>query len=184
MYGNNNFIKRLNNSKYKVYRAKNMLNSKLTLNQNLLNTSEIKPFEFSIQNQVEMGTLSVGVFTALQALPVKGAKVMVYDILEDGTEHIHAHNITDENGKIPDIKLPVQHDPNHLFGSSKYHFTVYNIRVTADNFYPVNIVNFRIFPNMKTIYSIEMLPIIPGETVYTPEEILEIPSSVIDETNL
>lgn len=137
----------------------------------------------NLHNQIEEGTLSVGVFTALQALPVKGAEVIVYDILENGTEHIHAYFVTDENGRIPDIILPIQHDPLRLFGSTVYHYTTYNIRVKAVNFYPVNILNFRLFPNTKTIYTIEMLPIIPGETVHTPEEILVIPPSPIDESN-
>ena len=178
---NYNFIKRTNKYEHRIYRAKNILNS--TLNNRPLNPSEMKFSEFSMQNQVENGTLAVGVFTACQALPVKGAEVTVYDILEDGSEHIHAYSITDENGRIPDIELPVQHDPQRLFGSPKYHFTTYNIRVTADNFYTVNIINFRIFPNVKTSYSVNMHPIIPGETVHTPEETLEIPSNVIDESN-
>lgn len=76
-----------------------------------------------MQNQIENGTLSVGVFTACQALPVKGAEVTVYDILEDGTEHIHALYITDENGRIPDVVLPVLHDSQNLYGSPKYPFT-------------------------------------------------------------
>jgi len=135
------------------------------------------------QNYIEEGILSVRVFTALQALPVKNAEVTVYDLLENGQEHIHAYSITDENGIIPDIELPVQHDPMHLFGSHKYHFTTYNIRVNADNFYPVNVLNFRIFPGEKTNYRIEMLPIIPGETVHTPDQIIIIPNSLIDEQN-
>lgn len=137
----------------------------------------------NLQNQIEEGTLSVGVFTALQALPVKGAEVIVYDILENGTEHIHAYFVTDENGRIPDILLPIQHDPLRLFGSTKYHYTTYNMRVKAVNFYPVNIMYLCIFPNLKTIYNIEMLPIIPDETLYTPQEILVMPPSTIDEFN-
>lgn len=65
---------------------------------------------------------------------------------------------------IPDIELLLQHDPKYLFGSEKYHFSIYNLRVTADKFYTVNILKFRIFPNMRTIYKIIMYPIIPGET--------------------
>ncbi|WP_019228700.1 hypothetical protein [Sedimentibacter sp. B4] len=177
----NNFINKTNKYKHRIYRAKNILKS--TLNNQPLNSSEIILSEFSMQNQIENGALSVGVFTACQALPVKNAEVTVYDILEDGTEHIHARSITDENGRIPDVVLPVQHDSQNLYGRPKYPFTTYNIRVTSDNFYTVNIINFRIFPNVKTSYSINMHPIIPGETVHIPEETLEIPSSIIDGSN-
>lgn len=175
----NNLLKGIENYKYGVYKAKNMLNIKMTLNQQLSKSSEY--FDIFSENKIEKGILSVGVFTALQALPVKGAEVTVYDFLENGTEHIHAHSITDGNGKIHDIELPVQHDPLQLYGSTKYHFTTYNIRVTADNFYPVNILNFRIFPGEKTSYIIDMFPVIPGETVYTPEQTIIIPKSPIDE---
>jgi hypothetical protein len=76
--------------------------------------------------------------------------------------------------------LPLQHDPKYLFGSEKYHFSIYNLRVTADKFYTVNILKFRIFPNMRTIYKIIMHLIISGETDHFPEKVIIIPSSPID----
>lgn len=165
-------------SKYKAYKVKNQLKP-----EKKFYSPSMPYLETLMQNHIEKGTLSVRVFTALQALPVKNAEVTVYDVLENGQEHIHAYSITDENGIIPDIELPVQHDPMHLFGSPKYHFTIYNIRVTAENFYPVNVLNFRIFPGEKTNYTIEMLPVIPGETIHTPEQTIKVPNSLIDEQN-
>jgi len=173
---NDNYM--ITKSKYRAYKVKNKL-----LNEKPVNSPNMIYLETPLQNYIEEGTLSVRVFTASQALPVKNAEVTVYDLLEDGQEHIHAYSITDENGIIPDIKLPVQHDPQHVFGSPKYHFTIYNIRVTAENFYPVNVLNFRIFPGEKTNYTIEMLPVIPGETIHTPEQTIIVPNSLIDEQN-
>jgi hypothetical protein len=56
--------------------------------------------------------------------------------------------------------------------------------VTTDKFYTVNILKFRIFPNMRTIYKIIMHPIIPGETDHIPEKVIIILSSPIDESNV
>lgn len=139
--------------------------------------------EMPSHQKEETGYLAVGVFTALQALPVKNAIVTVYDFLEDGTEHIHAHLITDENGRVPDIELPVYHDLSRLYGSTEYYFTTYNLRVLAENFYPVNVLNFRIYPGIKTNYRINLLPVIHGETTYTPQQTIITPDCPLDRSN-
>lgn len=167
----NYFNNRNGKSKHKIYRFTPYQSQDAPSSQPSLNQNE------------ETGFLSVGVFTALQALPVKGAEVIVYDILYDGTEFIHSRLITDDEGRVPDIELPIHHSHIEPSGSKRYYFTTYNLRVTADNYYPFNVIGFRIFPGMKTNYTIDLLPIIPGETTYTPEQTVIIPPSPIDGSN-
>lgn len=130
--------------------------------------------------QQETGFLSVSVATALGALPVENAAVYVYSLPENGEGNLFAQYTTDANGKIPDIELPVVKDPAE---TSMYYFTTYNLRVTAENYYTVNVLNFRIFPGVKTIYRIDMIPVIAGETGTAPEQTFIIPPSPLDIPN-
>jgi len=125
----------------------------------------------------ETGYLAVGVYTALGALPVENAEVTVYHILENGEVDTHAQLYTDVSGSVPDIELPVIHDPSQM---SSYYFTNYNLRVMANNYYTVNVLNTRIFPGIKTIYKIDMIPVIAGEAGAVPEQTFIIPPSPID----
>nr|WP_300093011.1 hypothetical protein [Sedimentibacter sp.] len=154
----------------KPYTAKNMM-------AKTLETPQLPPDE-TPENE-ETGTLAVGVFTALGALPVENASVNVYRILEGGEEQSYAQNTTDSSGKVPDILLPVMRDP---LDTSQYYFTTYNMRVIAQNYYTVNVLNFRIFPGIKTNYKVDMIPVVAGETG-APEQTFIIPSSPIDNSN-
>lgn len=153
----------------KTYMAKNMMTK-------ILET----PSEPSvIIPEGETGTLSVGVFTALGALPVENASVTVYRVLNGGQIQSYSQQTTDSSGKVADILLPVIHDPQD---TSKYYFTTYNMRVMAENFYTVNVLDFRIFPGIKTNYKVDMIPVVAGETE-TPEQTFIIPPSPIDGSN-
>lgn len=154
----------------KPYTAKNMM-------AKTLETPQLPPDE--TPESEETGTLAVGVFTALGALPVENASVNVYRILEGGEEQSYAQNTTDSSGKVPDILLPVMRDP---LDTSQYYFTTYNMRVIAQNYYTVNVLNFRIFPGIKTNYKVDMIPVVAGETG-APEQTFIIPSSPIDNSN-
>ena len=129
------------------------------------------------EESAETGYLTVGVFTALGALPVENAVVTVYHSLENGDVDTHAQLITDANGRVPDIELPVLQDPSV---TSRYYFTNYNLRVMANNYYTVNVLNIRIFPGIKTNYRIDMIPVIAGETGTVPEQTFIIPPSPLD----
>lgn len=153
----------------KTYTAKNMMVKTLETPQPPEETPESE----------ETGTLAVRVFTALGALPVENASVIVYRILEGGEEQLYSQQTTDSSGKVADILLPVIRDP---LDTSKYYFTTYNMRVLAQNFYTVNVLNFRIFPTIKTDYKVDMIPVVAGETG-APEQTYIIPPSPIDRSN-
>ncbi len=135
-----------------------------------------------IDDDIETGYLSVGVFTALQALPVPDAVVTIYLFNKDDEEEPLYILVTDENGRIPDVELPVSYNPDDPFSSSEYYFTQYNLRVQAINYYTVNVLDVRVFPDITTVYKIDLIPVMAG-TTKEPEQTIVIPPSPIDESN-
>lgn len=135
-----------------------------------------------IDDDIKTGYLSVGVFTALQALPVPDAVVTIYLFDKDDEEEPLYILVTDENGRIPDVELPVSYNPDDPFSSSEYYFTQYNLRVQAINYYTVNVLDVRVFPDITTVYKIDLIPVMAGATK-EPEQTIVIPPSPIDESN-
>ncbi len=131
----------------------------------------------------EVGYISVGVFTASGALPVEDAVVTVYILDDEGDENVISHLVTDANGQIPTIQLPVYYDSYNPLESSKYFFSTYNLRVQAINYYTVNILDFRVFPDTTTNFTIEMIPVAAGPTGAGPDTTYVVPPSPIDISN-
>lgn len=140
--------------KNSLYNKKKYINNKNSLEVN----NQQPPFT----SQPTIGFLALGVFTALGALPVKNASVTVYSLNENGEESVIHHRITDDSGRIPDMDLNVFYDPQNPFVSQEFYFTTYNLRVQAQNYYPQNIQNFRVFPGVKTNLKINLIPLIKG----------------------
>lgn len=132
---------------------------------------------------VEVGYISVGVFTASGALPVEGAVVTVYIIDENGEENVISHLVSDANGQVPTIELPVVYDTTNPLESSEYYFSTYNLRVQAINYYTVNILDFRVFPDTTTNFMVEMIPVAAGPVGISPDMTFVIPPSPIDISN-
>lgn len=130
----------------------------------------------------EVGYISVGVFTASGALPVEDAVVIVYTTDVYGDEVVLAHLVTDANGQVPIIEVPVVYDSANILESSNYFFSTYNLRVMAINYYTVNILDIRVFPNTTTNYTIDMIPVPAGTTTNT-ERTFVIPPSPVDISN-
>ncbi len=130
----------------------------------------------------EVGYLSVSVFTASGALPVQDALITVYTIDESGAENEIIHHVSDANGQVPLITLPVIYDRFNPFESSEYYFTAYNLRIQAINYYTANIIDLRIFPDTTTYYQISMIPAAIGPPG-GQEQTIVIPPSPIDISN-
>lgn len=131
----------------------------------------------------EVGYISVGVFTASGALPVEDAVVTVYVRDESGVEEVLSHLVTDANGQVPIIELPVIYDRLNPFESYEYYFATYNLRVQAINYYTFNIQDVRIFPETTTNYMVELIPVAAGSGGIGPNLNFEIPPSQIDLSN-
>lgn len=176
----------------KPYRARNMISigdnqdSIEAFAQQIQPTEEtpveVTPIDEELL-QGETGYISVGVFTALGALPVPNAVVTIYTNDEEGNEIVLSHQVTDANGRVPDVELPVIYNRFDSLESSEYFFSTYNLRIEAQNYYTVNILDSRVFPGTKTNFRVDMIPIAAGETEEAPEQTFVIPPSPIDISN-
>lgn len=131
----------------------------------------------------DTGAISVGVFTASRALPVQDAVVTVYHIGNGEEEHVLAHLVTDRNGRIPNVEVPVVYNPADPLESSEYYFSNYNIRVQAINYYTQNILGIRVFPGTTTRFNIDLIPVAAGTTGEEHEQTVVIPPAPVDFSN-
>jgi len=143
------------------------------------------PEEVPPAQEEETGAVSVGVYTASRALPVPNAVVTVFHVDENGDEHVLAHYVTDRNGRIPDITLPVVYNPTDPMESTEFYFSTYNLRVQAFNFYTQNLLDIRVFPNTTTRFNIDLIPVAAGvPSGEAPEQTIVIPHSPVDFSNV
>jgi len=189
---NNNFTPLINtcikeyenmNNASKPYRALNMIVQKAEVpvenapaNQNeTINQDETV-------NETNVGYITVRVYTALGALPVPEAVVTVYTKVNEGEENAIVHLVSDANGSVPNIELPVRTDPNIPSEMQKYNFSTYNMRIQALGYYTINVLDLRIFPGISTNYKVDMIPVIAGTEGRVPEQTIIIPPPPIEST--
>lgn len=147
-------------------------------------THEIPLQEYLEKYTGETGFISTSTFTALGALPVADAIITIYFIDENDEEIVLYRLVSDGNGKVSNAELPVVYNRFNPLESSEYYFSNYNLRVQTLNYYTVNILNFRIFPNTKTSFKIDLIPVMAGDTSEAgPSQTFIIPPSPIDISN-
>ena len=135
--------------------------------RNRFNLCDIKP-----GNTQSTGKLSVTVRNRLNKEPISFAEVSLYYLTihgvynESGEGDLIVRHITDEYGKVPIIELPVI-DRIHL-PYNQYFVTVNHFR-----YYPVNLMNVQIYPNVTTEYNVQLTPLTERHPEYefhiTPE---------------
>lgn len=117
------------------------------------------------------GILSVMALNKMTNEPVAFAEVSVYYFIirglygEQGNANLVARHITDENGKIPLIELPVI---DRTKNPVQYFITVQHFR-----YHRVNLMNVQIYPNITTSYNVFLMPLTFSppdyEFIITPE---------------
>jgi len=134
----------------KPYRAKNMI-------INILETNS------------GTGLLEVSVFSDQINEPISGAEVSVYKFIvkgiygEAGYEELIVSYITDENGKIPIIELPVIHGVDVNNGETDYFRIQYHMSIKASGYDTVTVINMEIFRDQTLAFNVNLSPEIPGE---------------------
>lgn len=117
----------------------------------------------------EIGFLNVSVINNTTLLPVKDAKVALYEVNITGeySETAEAKLIgifnSDENGKIPIVELPINRVG--LYGV-EYAHNHYHMTVDAPGYYLVTVLNIQIYENLETIYQINLSPVTSEEPLY------------------
>lgn len=154
----------------KIYRERNKL------------TDTIFSLDKATQEETS-GNVSINVITASGALPVPDALITIYNFDESGQEIEISHSVTDVNGQIPLITLPVTHDPANPHESGDFFYSTYNLRAQAINYYTVNIIDFRVFPDVTTYLTIDMIPASAGPNGETERTIVipPIPAEISNE---
>ena len=85
-------------------------------------------------------------------------------------------HITDENGKVPLIELPVlERNLNESFTLNFLTNTAYFLTVRHFKYHSVNLMNIQIYPNITTIFNVfltQLTPLQPRryEFIITPEK--------------
>lgn len=106
------------------------------------------------------GFLQAEVSTANRALPIKDASVIVTRKDGDKSELI-ALLTTDENGLTETIELPA---PNIAYSESpdqtQKPFSNYQLAVYARGFYTIPQLNVPVFPTVKSIQPVSMIPLV------------------------
>ena len=134
----------------KPYRAKNMI-------INILETNN------------GTGFLEVSVFSDQTNEPISGAEVSVYKFIvrgvygEAGDEELIVAYITDENGKVPIIELPVIHGVEANNGKADYSRIQYHMSIKAFGYNTVTVINMEIFRDQTLVFNVNLSPNIPGE---------------------
>ncbi len=120
------------------------------------------PEEAAMPTENGTGYLIVNARTAGGALPVVGATVTVYEILEDGGLQILAVMTTGANGATD--KLAIETPPvgtSDRYGS-KLPYSICNVDTSATGYYNVRNIGVQIFPGILSIQNVEMIPIFTG----------------------
>lgn len=113
----------------------------------------------------EIGFLDLNVFSEIDRKPVNNAKVTIYLFETRGirqeyaAENEIASYTTDENGKIPVIELPVIHE----LGNPEENIDEYHMKVEAEGYYSVVVINFEIFPNTTVSFNVVLTPAVTRE---------------------
>lgn len=133
-------------SSRKVYKVKNLLCKNLDLNMN------------------DTGKLDLTVFHEQFKSPLINALVKIYKVTvsseynEIGDGFLINQFLTDANGKIPLIELPIL---NELMDNNK---DFYYIAVHAFNHHSAYVFNAQIYPDITTMYNISL------QFIYTSDE--------------
>jgi len=178
---NNNYIPLINTCIKEYKNMKNVTKPYRALNM-IVQKAEV-PAENPPTNQDEtnVGYIAVRVYTALGALPVPEAVVTIYTKVEE-EENAIVHLVSDANGKVPNIELPIGTDPTIPSELQKYNFSSYNMRIQALGYYTVNVLDVRVFPGISTDYKVDMIPVIAGTEGRVPEQTIIIPPPPIEST--
>ena len=104
-----------------------------------------------------VGYLRVFTFTAGEAEPIEGARVVV-----SRNDTLYANTVTDRNGYTPVIPLPTVDPALTLQPGESQPYIPYTIRVTAEGFLPVTHENAPIYGNNYVTQPVILLPLLPG----------------------
>ena len=109
-------------------------------------------------NMNDKGYLTVQVYTARMAIPLRDISVTITENTS-GTTKLIAHRTTDQNGKTIPIELQT---PTSLYStepSNNIPFTSCNVQIDHPLYTSVRIDNVQIFPGKESLQQTELMPL-------------------------
>ncbi len=109
-------------------------------------------------NYDKIGFLQVNTYSAGGAVPTPGINVRIQGN-DDMNGSLNYSIITDRNGQSEVISLPAplaiySQTPN----SPEQGFSTYNVEAFGEGFYPKRLFDIAIFPDIKSVLNLEMIP--------------------------
>ncbi len=109
-------------------------------------------------NETAEGYLTVQVASARRALPVYGALVTVYATEAESPVDLLAILQTDAGGETDTVRLPAPPSSNSQQPDGGAAYSIYYARVMAVNYTARDKVPIQVFPGVKSVLVVNMLP--------------------------
>ncbi|MBR4255756.1 MAG: hypothetical protein IKQ18_01230 [Clostridia bacterium] len=121
----------------------------------------------------QSGFILVSAVTATGSYPLEGAEVMISELTDKGDTVIYRY-ITDESGQTPLSELGAPDVENSLSpDSGKRGFSLYNVTVRSDGFYPLSSLDVPVFPGIVSRQQMILSPYtqsgVNGTDEFTPD---------------
>lgn len=121
------------------------------------------------------GFITVTVTTAGGAFPVSGAEVMISND-SGGADTALYRFVTDESGQTPPSSLPAPLLSNSLSsGQPEPGYTLYNVTVISDGYYPLVSLNIPVFPGIVSDQRMILIPYTASGNIGTDEYTPDLP---------
>ena len=105
------------------------------------------------------GQIRIRTYTAAGALPVEGTLIKIYGT-DDYNKDVKYSLLTDSNGITEKISLPTPLKQYSMAPDSQESpYSVYNVELAKDGYYPKRIDNIPIFSDTNALLPIEMIPL-------------------------
>ncbi len=111
-----------------------------------------------IQNQKSEGTLIVHATSGSQAIPVRGATVIVRLAKEGETSEILRVLVTDESGLTMPIRIETPSPAESLAPGGETPYTQISAEILASGYYSTAISDIPIYPGITSIQPVRMIP--------------------------
>lgn len=127
------------------------------------------------ESPIRHGFIDVRVVENLGDAPVEGVKVTLYS-KENNRNVALMDYVTDKNGKIELIKVPVAFDRDNPSMDSEYYYTSYDLRIEKEGYFSVRVLNIQVFPDTTVNFDINITEVPESASYPFEEEIIEIPN--------
>ena len=112
-----------------------------------------------LQNEKNYGTLIVQTTSASEAIPIRGASVIVRLARENGESDLFRILTTDESGLTSPIRIETPAPAESLSPGGKKPYSEISTEVTAEGYYSVVNTGIPIYPGITSIQPVRMIPI-------------------------